>query len=239
MEHNELMNQAKFLKRQSLGQNWEKTVEDISKEFFPNKNIDLGNYYMDLPYLTSQQDCLLKAFDTMHDDRLKLIELIKIETKKLNILKGISDSTKNNVFNFLEKTIAKIDDSKKIIDWSLNSHQTSTEITINICSLFLENSIPTQLGKKYPYSKTKIYVNRLLGIFEELAEEEPDCKHDRENEAFIGKAYYFLLSSRTALIPLGIRLGTDLTIGKYATESIKKYKKAIADLKLMDISPLL
>jgi hypothetical protein len=115
-------------------------------------------------------------------------------------------------------------------NWSTFKFERDLKIFLKICRFTLQIISPDNGGRKSS-SLPKHVIFKLATVYRQGTSQEPTCGWDDIEESYTGNFYKFLIDLAPLLRDLKIKLGTDKTIGKYAVEALKEFRKAIREFE--------
>ncbi len=181
---------------------WEQRVNKLKIiSTFPfHPDFDLVKHFRELPLCTESRAKLREEFKEESD---KLVDRKKASSKKIRALEKalaqLSPTNNQTVITTIENEIEK---SKDDVSWDVITPQR--------------------------YSKSKMYISRLCGIFYEGTGILPEVKAPKVKgkSPYRGNFYGFLLVAKPLLEEIGIELGDNhTTIGDYAYQIVNGNKK--------------
>lgn len=203
----------------------------IKMKYKFNKGFDLISKIKGLP-----SDLVLYTKLIANTPRLSVIKKHLIKLNKISSeLRVCLQETPSSAKSYLNETLKNGFESgygrlmSENNDWIVSRFESDVQAFDNICMYALEG-FPGDKGGQVRSSLPKYIIFRLAAIYHLGVQVEPTCGWDEFAGCYVGDFYNFLIELKS-FVPCF--LGTDFTIGKYATEVLASYKDGLKNGDLM------
>lgn len=217
-------------------------INKIKQDHGFKADYDLSNKILSLPTLITMHSNFVENWPRNSIIKKETIKIQKAAKKLIDALRDVSAQTKIHLDDMpgiisTEKGFDNLNIENK--EWNIN--QFGLDLTIlNRCAMFQNAYLQADTGGRKSNSLLKYSIFQIIGIYTSGTTKEPKCGWSDEANDYIGEFFVFLRALKPVLLVVlkdvledGDKvLSNDHTLGKYAVQQIKRYKKIVQQNKL-------